>query len=196
MKMNIKLEDSKLKVGVDIDGVLGDQVSPILPKINKKFCIKLKKKDIIKWDFEFGDSNIEIEINNALLCRDFVLNMPVINGAKNGIKYLQKNFSVVIASSRPKKTEKETIYWLSNNFNIHEYINTFNKNKGSLEVDILIDDNISNIKNFSKNNRIGILFSQPWNQKRQEIKYMISKKKVFCCIDWKNVIDTLKILNK
>ncbi|MBZ9572549.1 hypothetical protein KJA15_04430 [Patescibacteria group bacterium] len=194
--MNFDLRNSKLKVGVDIDGVLGDQVSPVLSKIHEKYDIILEKKDIIEWDFEFGNTNIEIEINNALLCRDFVLNMPVINGAKDGIKYLQKNYSVFIASSRPKKTEKETLQWLSSEFNIYGYINTRNINKGSLEFDILIDDNLTNIENFSRNQGIGILFSQPWNQKRQTIKDLISKHKVFCCDNWKSIEDTMNILNK
>ncbi len=186
----------KVRVGVDVDGVLGDQVSPLLGSINGKNMTNLSKEDIIEWDFKINDSNIEIEINKALLSGEYIQNMPEINGAKKGMNYLWENYHVIIASSRPKQTEEETLKWLSSKFNFHEYINTHKSGKKSLQVDILIDDNLTNVEEFSRKKGVGILFSQPWNQKHQTIKDLIKNQRVFCCNDWAEVISTLKILNR
>ena len=80
--------NKKLIIGVDIDGVLGDQVTPILREINKKYQTNYTKEDIIEWDYPIEDTDIETEINNALKDKEYILNMPVIDGAKIGMSYL------------------------------------------------------------------------------------------------------------
>ena len=182
----------RLRIGVDIDGVLGDQVTPILKKINKKYNKNLSKENIVEWDYKIDDTNIEIEINEALCHSEYILNMPVINDAKKCIEYLFSNYYVVIASSRPKKTEKDTKKWLESKFKFHRYINTHGIGKSSLNVDILIDDNLSNIDGFTNNNKIGILLLQPWNKQNKIIKEKIKKNIIFCCNNWKEIMYVLE----
>lgn len=184
--------NKKLKIGVDIDGVLGDQVTPILKKINNKYNKNLSKKDIVEWDYKIDDTNIEIEIHKALRHSEYILNMPVISDAENCMDYLFSNFYIVIASSRPKEAENNTKKWLEPKFKFHKYVNTHETGKSSLKVDILIDDNISNIKEFTESNRVGILFSQPWNQYHNAIKDKIKKQKIFFCEGWTEIIYILK----
>jgi len=184
----------KLKVGVDVDGVLGDQVPPVLEKLNRKYGLDLSKEDIIDWAFPIKDTTIDVEIEDALCTERFVLEMPVVQGAKEGMAYLYKRHHILITTSRPPQTERATVKWLSSNFSFHEYCNTRGKGKGSLPVDILIDDHLQNIEEFSRNGGVGLLFSQPWNKERSEIQDLISKGMVYSCDDWKAVTKTVHLL--
>lgn len=184
----------KFRIAVDVDGVLGDQVSPILLELNEKYGIKLSKEDITDWEYPIVDTKIDVEIEEALLDQSYVLEMPVVKGAKEGMFYLWKNHFVVIATSRPKETEAATLKWISSNFKFHEYCNTRGKGKKFLHADILIDDNIQYIKEFSNNNGVGLLFSQPWNENRLCIRDLINRGKVHCCDDWANILKIVKLL--
>lgn len=179
---------------MDVDGVLGDQVPPILSKLNAKYRIKLSKEDITDWKYPIMDTSIDVEIEAALLNQRYVLEMPVIEKAKEGMLYLWQNHFVIVATSRPKETENATLEWLSSNFNFHGYINTRGKSKKSIRADILIDDNIQNIREFSSNSGIGLLLSQPWNEKRSSIKDLIDSGKVYYCNGWTNILKIVKLL--
>lgn len=179
---------------MDVDGVLGDQVPPILSKLNAKYRIKLSKEDITDWEYPIVDTKIDVEIEEALLDERYVLGMPVIEGAKEGMLYLWQNHFVIIATSRPKETENATFKWLSSNFKFREYCNTRGKSKKSLRAGILIDDNIRNIKEFSSSGGIGLLFSQPWNENRPNISDLIDRGKVYRCDGWTNVLNIVKLL--
>jgi len=49
---------------VDVDGVLADQVTPVLENINEKFGSNYKKSDIVLWDqpLPIANTNIKIEV--------------------------------------------------------------------------------------------------------------------------------------
>lgn len=184
----------KFRIAVDVDGVLGDQVPPILSKLNTKYRIHLSKEDITDWKYPIMDTSIDVEIEKSLLDQRYVLEMPLIEGAKEGMLYLWQNHFVIIATSRPKESEDATLKWLSSNFKFHEYCNTRGKSKEFLHAHILIDDNIQNIREFSSNSDIGLLFSQPWNENRSSIRDLIERGKVYCCDCWKNVLNLIKLL--
>jgi len=184
----------RFRIAVDVDGVLGDQVPPILSRLNAKYGINLSKEDIKDWEYPIMDTRIDVEIEKALLNQNYVLGMPVIEGAKECMLYLWQNHIVIIATSRPRETENATLKWLSSNFKFHEYCNTRGKSKKFLNAGILVDDNIQNVKEFSKGIGIGLLFSQPWNQDRPSIKDLIGRGKVYCCNGWMNVLNIVKFL--
>jgi len=184
----------RFRIAVDVDGVLADQVPPILVKLNPKYGIKLTKKDITDWKYPIMDTSIDVEIENALLDKSYVLEMPIIEGAKDGMLYLWRNHLVIIATSRPSETEDSTLNWVSLNFKFHEFCNTRGKSKRSLNADILIDDNVQNIEDFSKSTGLGLLFSQPWNQDRSSVERLIEKGKVYCCEGWMDVLEIVKML--
>jgi hypothetical protein len=64
-----------------------------------------------------------------------------------------------------------------------------------VQSDVLIDDHIPNIVDFVKENGFGLLFSQPWNQKRSMIDGIMREGRIFYCEDWKDVVNTVKKLN-
>ena len=182
-----------LKIAVDVDGVLADQVSPVLEKLNPKYKLNLTKNDITQWDQKIDGTNIKIEIENALSDREFVLKLPLIKGAKEGMEYLFQKHHVTVATSRPKETEDATKQWVSSHFKYHDFFNTRGRTKDCVHTDVLIDDYMSNIEDFGKNKGIALLFSQPWNQERSRIKLMVQECKVYCCDNW---VDVVKIVKK
>lgn len=184
-----------LKIAVDVDGVLADQVSLILKKLNSKYNLNLTKDDIKQWDQKIDDTNIKIEIENALFDREYVLSLPVIQGSKEGMRYLYENYHVTVATARPKETEDATIEWVSSHFKYHEFCNTKGRRKDCVLSDVLIDDYIPNIEDFAKNKGVGLLFSQPWNEERTTLESLIREGKVKCCDNWKEVINAVKKLN-
>lgn len=184
-----------LKIAVDIDGVLADQVTVVLKRLNVKYNLSLTKNDISEWDYKIADTNIKIEIEKALQEKEYVLSLPVIQGAKEGMDYLYQNHYVTIATSRPKETESETKEWISLYFGYHDFCNTRGASKNCVQSDVLIDDHIPNIEDFAKTRGFGLLFSQPWNQKRSRIDSMMREGKVYYCNNWEDVINTVKKLN-
>ncbi|RLG36738.1 MAG: hypothetical protein DRN91_07240 [Candidatus Alkanophagales archaeon] len=184
-------------IGVDIDGVLGDQVQHILRYMREKEGrnIDLTEEDIREWDYPIGGSTISDHIERALLHEEFVITMPVVKCAKNALKLLYERYHLVIISNRPKEAQKATKQWLkSNNLKFHETLWTRETGKAVPGVDILIDDNIENIKMFVSHSprSFGILFLRPWNRqtkdKDRELQRLIGMKRVFCCNGWGEVL--------
>jgi 5'(3')-deoxyribonucleotidase len=188
-----------MKIAVDIDAVLGDLISPILKEVNKEYLLNLHYEDITEWEFCTGSMNISKEIKKYLQNPDFVLNLPLINGAKESIKHLSIKNKIIIATSRPKETEKETIEWCNKHFSFHKFINFNGNSKKDFPADVLIDDYIKNIEEFvrfDEGNRYAIAFKQPWNQNKDGLQDLIDKNRVICCGSWEEIVKNIKYLRK
>lgn len=185
-------KSKKLRIAVDVDGVLGDQVTPILSRINTDQGLSLSKNDITQWKSPAGKRTIDVEIEDALLDEEYILTMPLIESSQEGLEKLSETNHIIIATNRPKQTESATLKWLCSNFKFHEFYNSRGIGKRSIHADILIDDYINNILEFSNDGRIGILFSQPWNIEHSCLECFIDEGKVCCCNGWDYVIKTIK----
>jgi len=185
-----------LVVGVDVDGVLGEQVPPALERIKAKGKGKdLSKSDITDWNFRIENTNISKEIEEYLLDPTFMIEMPVVSGSTSAMQKLHKSYHVVVATNRPLETQKSTIDWLKKHFKFHEFANTREVGKDKLGLDILIDDNLDNVKMFASSGGQALLFSQPWNQnvEDREFEEMIRTKKIIRCENWEDVLKSLSL---
>lgn len=185
-------------VGVDIDGVLGEQVPPTLERVRAKGKGKgLRKSDITDWNFQIEDTTMTREIEEYLLDPAFIEEMPLVTGSTSAMKKLYKSYHVVIATNRPLETQKNTIDWLKKHFQFHEFANTREVGKDKLGLDILIDDNLDNVKMFAASGHRALLFSQPWNRnvKDREFEEMVKTKKLIRCENWEEVLKTLSLIN-
>jgi 5'(3')-deoxyribonucleotidase len=187
-----------LVVGVDVDGVLGDQVSHVLNRLHGMGkAADIQKHNITDWNYPLDGTDIALEIENALLDKRFVKEMPVVPGSIDSMEHLHKKFHAVIATSRPNETEPETIEWLRRNFEFHEYVNARDIGKENLGLDVLIDDNIDNVKAFAASSHYALLLSQPWNRNEDDvIKGLLKSKKVIRCSDWNDVEKRLDEIQK
>jgi 5'(3')-deoxyribonucleotidase len=173
---------------LDVDGVLADQVPHVLSRANKEFGVTMKKAEITAWDTCVASIPFDKLIARYLLDPNFVLTMPEMAGAKEAVAVIREKARIIVGSSRPLETEKETILWLKQHFDFDEtqFINTAQTGKLSLPAEILIDDNIDNAAGFARAKipRFAILFSQPWNQERNGITELIEGKKVIPMENW------------
>ena len=181
-----------IPVGIDIDGVLGEQVPPVLTRIQRRKNIGLgsTKESITSWNQPIDGTSIDKEIEEALLDPEFVLEMPVVTGSIAAMSAISSEFHVVITTSRPFETESATIDWLRRNFSksFHEFVNTRLFGKESLGLKVLVDDYPNNIKRFASSGGIAVLFSQPWNREEdEELRELVRAGKVTRCEDWKGI---------
>lgn len=186
---------NKLTIAVDIDGVLVEQVIPVLDKIKKEMGVELNKCDITDWEYPIKDSTIKIEIERAEREETFVLQMPSIEDATESIQILSRKYNIIIATSRENSSDVWSRKWLDHHgVPYSELINTHLLGKSLPNIDLLIDDYIGNIEEFIRNgrpNRQAILFAQPWNHDIRQISDLIASGRVQIAHSWKTILAIL-----
>ncbi len=181
---------------VDVDGVLADQVTPILESINKKFGSKYIKSDIRSWDqpLPLAKTDIKIAIESSHVDPSYIASMKPIQDAQKVISELSRYFEITIATNRTPVADKPSKQWLrKNNIPYDHYINTSVMGKGAAKGKLLIDDYPNNIVDFlsAEEGRIALLFSQPWNEDDQSL---IGKDNVYRVHGWKEVMEKIRSL--
>lgn len=189
-----------LTVAIDVDGVLAEQVIPVLQRIKEKYGISLSKEQITEWDYRIGDTDIKTEIELALTDESFVRAMPPIQGCREALGILTRSFHVVVATSRHPMTDSWTREWLSaNGIKYHRLVNTYAEGKSLPEVQILIDDYVGNIEEFvasAGDSRQAVLFSQPWNTDHHSLMPFIVAKQVYVATGWSKVVDLIRRIRR
>ncbi|MCX8192396.1 MAG: hypothetical protein N3G77_01130 [Nitrososphaeria archaeon] len=189
-----------LLIGVDVDGVLGEQVPHVLKwlKEKKKVNHNVTYEDITSWKAPISENiTIDMDIEEALLDSEFVETMPVVLGSEKTMKKMYEKYHIIITSSRPRESEEATKRWLKKHFKYHEYVNTRDVGKHNIGLDILIDDNLENIRLFCKNyGKLGIIFDRPWNQSSDvELEKFVNSGLVVRCKKWEEIYDTINRLS-
>ena len=64
-------------IAVDVDGVLADQISGILPIIIKVQGVMLKYDEVTSWNLPINDTSIDIIIVNEQKKRSYILDKQV-----------------------------------------------------------------------------------------------------------------------
>lgn len=174
-KSNIRLKG--LKIGIDVDGVLANQIEGLIPRIHRRLGILINYDKVTEWNLNIGNSSIDKEIEVAMKSKDYVISMPSHAGASEVINDLYKDHRIIIITSRPKETENWTKEWLIKEKIPFDKIETTRSGEKSLyATDILIDDYLGNVKEFlAETNGHVILVDQPWNRNRDELKHYIDE---------------------
>jgi 5'(3')-deoxyribonucleotidase len=178
----------ELKIAVDIDGVLADQVGAALEAIEKEYGLMYQKSDVNRVHWTFSGREIWSEIARLLADPEYTLNIPLIEGSQEGIKLLA-NYNMCVVTARRPNSEEATKKWLNTYFpSLKEYHRASTGTKHSIPVDVLIDDLDLNILEFVKSdpNRRGILFVHPWSINDTDIENY--QDQVHFCPEWKSVV--------
>lgn len=170
-----------LIIGVDLDGVLADQIDGILPRIHETFGLTLRREDITHWRLPIDDSDIAQEIERALQNREYVLRMPLHEGARSMLRKLYRDNRLLLITARTPEGKKWTQQWLYNHrLPYDEFLNSKEERKSVHRTDILIDDYFGNIIEYLQNTEgVAILIDQPWNRERDDLKPWIDKGRAF-----------------
>jgi 5'(3')-deoxyribonucleotidase len=180
-----------LKIAVDIDGVLADQVGAVLKKIEERYGNRYSRDEINCAHWSFKGRDIWSEITELLTDPEYVMRLSVIEGSQAAIRQLNKHYVCVVTARQPE-AETATKQWLSTHFPcLTEYYYAKTGDKHSIPSDVLIDDFDLNIVEFVKSgpNRHGILFVQPWSINEAGIEKYADQ--VHFCRGWQSVVKAI-----
>lgn len=194
------LKKRKYTIAVDVDGVLANQIDGVLPIIKNEFNIKLDYDDVTDWKLPIKNTSIDKIIVAEQNQRSYILQMPVHPGASGAISELSKNHYIAIATARQPRTDYWTQEWLGLqkiSFDSYYNLKEGSKQNANENFDILVDDYIGNIEAYlQKGEGKAILFSQPWNQKRDSLKEFIEDGRLKIANDWSTIPNQIKELLK
>jgi|SRR6476620_986110 len=153
-------------IGVDIDGVLADQVTGVLNRVRDKHGVSVTYAEVVHWDVPLGPSSFVPEIAEAMLDPAYVLGMDVHPGAREMLQALRANFRVHLLTVRPPEAMDATVQWLaSSGLEYDELVSAKEALKSRHSTAGLVDDYPKNLQEFLHNtNGVGVLVDQPWNQ--------------------------------
>jgi len=180
-----------LKIAVDIDGVLADQVSAVLLEIEKDYGQTYCKSDINRAHWSFAGIEIWTEIARLLADPEYVMRVPLIEGSQKAIKQLCRHDLLVVTARRPN-AEEATRRWLNWHFpSLTQYYHARTGTKHNIPSDVLIDDLDMNIVEFVRSdpNRRGILFLHPWSLNGTDIEDYSDR--VYYCPQWHSVVKAI-----
>jgi 5'(3')-deoxyribonucleotidase len=160
----------KLRIGIDMDGVIADLLSKWVDIYNQEFNDNLKPEQITLWNWHPLTKDKKGEkLYTYLDDPELFRNLPVIEGSQEVLnKYNDVfDFWIVTAAFNPINIPAK-VYWLRENFpflDVEKFM--FVRNKSGFKGDLLIDDKPKNIDSVEGK---GILFTAPHNKK--ETKYV------------------------
>ena len=190
----------KLRIAVDIDGVLLDLVVNFCDIFNKKHGTSYNKNDINNWEF-FNEWNISEEEAFEIFFEIYenTMSVPFIDeAAPEYMEKLNKIHDVYILSARASEYRAQLIEKL----NLHgikkgdQYIDLIllhhkpYASKQDYNFDVYVDDNphLANAIRLMKD-RYLLLYDQPWNQN------FICENNIIRVHNWNEVYEKLVLIN-
>lgn len=180
-----------MKIAVDIDGVLADQVSAVLDVIEQEYGLRYCKSDVDRAHWTFAGREIWSEIARLLDDPEYVMMVPLIEGSQKAIKQLCRHDVFVVTARRPN-AEEATRRWLNRHFpSLTQYFHARTGTKHNVPSDVLIDDLDMNIVEFVRSDphRRGILFLHPWSLNDTDIGDYSDQ--VYYCPQWQSVVKAI-----
>ena len=155
----------KKKLVIDIDDVLRELTEAFI-SVYKKYYDKtslITIKNITDFDFLRFFKKISFLSKEEFFkkhAEELFLYSKCNSEAISFLEYAKDKYDIIIASNQLKGLEYLSCKWLNNNNILYNSL-MFTKDKKNLG-DILIDDNLINLKEFNKQ---AICFDRPWNKK-------------------------------
>jgi 5'(3')-deoxyribonucleotidase len=188
-----KLRRRTVWLAIDVDGVLANQIDALLPILKKKYDVSLKYNDITECDLAIGQKGLAGIIKEEQKNKQFILNMPPIAGASNGLRKLSEKYKIAVRTARDPTSDEWTQRWLKKHampFDVYENLEEGTKQDGQQDVSILIDDYIGNVQAFlAEGEGKAILFTQPWNRNRSELDGYLGDERLAFADSWSQVLE-------
>ena len=193
-----------MRIAVDIDNVLVDDVGSFCRFHNDKYNTNLSKERFYTWNWWIAMNEPKenvVKKHGEYVKSDYFKNIDIIPGAKEGIENLKNKHELVILTGRPKRLMKETKIWLAKNFGSvfreiyctdFHLVNGTGKNKGTYivdkKIDVLIDDYIEHGKECPVSTKV-LLFDCPWNQNK------VLPENFIRVLSWPEIVATIEQIN-
>lgn len=171
--MNLEKPVTKMKIALDVDGVLADVIISWLNYSNS-VRPKIAKHQITNWEFwkEFKIDPFDFYAELSS-CWENWMSIPATETNLSSItKSLSNLGQVDIVTARERSTDSFVKSWLDHHsISYDNYVSVIDgPMKADLDYDVFIDDSPLNAEKFIKNDKKVILYSQPWNQHISEIQ--------------------------
>jgi 5'(3')-deoxyribonucleotidase len=184
-----------LTVGIDIDGVLADQVTEILDRANRRFAQTLVYDDVTEWRLPIGDTDIAALILDAMDDPDYVLNMPLHPGAVELVRSLYPKGPLKIITARPASARQPTAQWLdANRIANNGIVHAKEESKHLYALDVLVDDYLGNVLAFLQHSDgSAVVVDQPWNRDRAALAEFIASNR---CVVVRNLSEVAAAIGR
>lgn len=191
-----------MKIGIDLDAVVADMMSPLIDFHNKKYGTNFKIADHITFSIEkIWKCTEEEAIRRCFefFQSDFLNQIKPVPGAVEGINLLSNQHELHVITSRPDLLNKHTSNWIEEyfpkKFKSINHSNQFSK-KGSikrkksnickeLKIDLMIEDHLEYALDCASLDIKVLLMNMPWNQTKELPKNIIRVN------SWKEIINII-----
>ncbi len=165
--MNLEKLVNRMKIALDVDGVLADVIISWL-NYNNSIRPKITKSQITSWEFwkEFKIDPFEFYSELSACWKNWISVPPTEEKLSSTINSISELGQIDIVTARERYTDSFVVSWLDH-YDIHydNYISVIDgPMKADLDYDVFIDDSPLNAEKFIKKNKKIILYSQPWNK--------------------------------
>ena len=188
-----------MRIGIDIDEVLADQMTGLIQFHNASYGTTLARDHFRSskfWETWGGTREEAIQKVFAYYQTPYFRDLKPVVGSQEVVDNLKRNHELHLVTGRQNEISDATHEWVLRHFpncflGIHfanHYSNTGSpKSKSeicdSLGIEMLIDDTLDYALECASPNRTVLLFDSPWNQ-RQELPQGIHRIQ-----HWKEVLD-------
>lgn len=168
---------------LDVDGVCADFTGALIAAVGSD----LTPEDVVKWDVIGMFTPEQRELAYGYLNEpDFWRNLPLIDHAQEGVKFMETTHQILWVTSPWKSCEGWEAArrdWLNEHFKMEEknqvYIPTSSKEK--VKAEIMIDDKPENLQSWHREDNGGqaYIFDAPYNRDFHE----------FPRVSWERILD-------
>ena len=194
-----------MKIGVDIDEVLGELLGLFIELHNLENSTSIQVEDVSDYSLAklFGCTQEEIDkrIERFFRQGNGSRILPV-DGAVEAIQNLARDHELIVISARPKLFEQQTIHWLDTHFpgafsEVH-FVDEVSMEADALAkaelcrqfgIDVMVEDSHKNAHACSEHVARVFLMDRPWN--RTDVLGNVSR--VFV---WNEVVQSIRQMNR
>ena len=158
-----------LVIGLDIDGVIVDYATVMLPILSEVCNRPVTHQDINAWDLteclDIDDETVEY-IWQETLGTDLLLYAPPMTGAIDGLSRINRH-EIWIITSRPVTLQNLTESWLGERqvkYDNIVFVENGAKMSAGPRFDVFVEDYLEEACIFANAGVLTLLFNQPWNQ--------------------------------
>lgn len=166
--------EKKITIGIDVDGVLRDNLQIMVDLYNKEFNEKMSINDVKDYKTEVTFPKIESATGKTSSewffqdhSNEIFLDAKPFENVAEDVKRLHKVANIIIITyQKTLKNKLQTLQWLDDNGIEYDSI-AFIKDKSKVLCDYLIDDNDWNFR--YNNAKYAIVINAPYNLDKDEV---------------------------
>lgn len=165
-------ERVQLIIEIDIDNVIADFDSKFKEKLNNRYKLRLKRKDIVTFDY-YKCTPItkeqEKKAYDEFVKEGWFRKLRTIPFARHCLEILSKKHTIILITARSKKIEKDTLMWLKKRkIPYHDIVFSKTKHFICKSIDILIEDKWQDALVIARMRKRVLLLDYPWNRRNIE----------------------------